>query len=274
MKRALALMGISLALGRGVRASPRNEGPAPPDTIRSAPSSRPEPTLPMLPSVSRVRIEAARDRVVIVEDIDLPRGEWQSGGLDLYAAFGAPGPPVAVDAYLVGLIPVERDRHAYGPEDRIAIRTAPRRTPGALVLLGRPLMAGVALHVTDGQLRRAYASGDRAVLRIRTLLRPPATDSSGARDVVVRLGTADGLPMTLDRIQIASLDATMRIARAEATLCGPEADPWPLSIMGAAVPRDPAQAPSRPAPAPVSPSAAVRHASDDLCVRWWVDEHR
>jgi hypothetical protein len=54
----------------------------------------------MLPSIARVRVEAARDRVVVLEEVNLPRGDWQSGGLDLFVAFGAPGTPVAVDAKL------------------------------------------------------------------------------------------------------------------------------------------------------------------------------
>ena len=62
--------------------------------------ARPAPPLPMLPSVARVRIEAARDRVVLLEEVNLPRGDWRSGGLDLFVAFGAPGTPVAVDARL------------------------------------------------------------------------------------------------------------------------------------------------------------------------------
>ena len=61
---------------------------------------RPRAPLPMLPSVARVRVEVARERVVVEEEVALPRGAWSSGGLDLHAAFGAPGTPTAVDAQI------------------------------------------------------------------------------------------------------------------------------------------------------------------------------
>lgn len=222
----------------------------------------------MLPRVSLVRVEAARDHVLILEDIDLPRGDWQSGNLDLYAAFGAPGPPLAVDAALVGLVPEERDSRSYSPEERVATRTSTRRSPGTSLLLGQSHMAGVVLHVAERQLRRAYASGDRAVLRIRTLVRAPTADATGARDVVVRLGIAGGLPMTLGKIQVVSAEPTARIVNAEATLCGSEADGWPLAVVGAGLSGAFAD---RPRQAPLEPSAAVRHPGDDLHVRWWTD---
>ena len=51
---------------------------------------------------------------------------------------------------------------------------------------------------------------------------------------------------------------------AEARLCGPEADPYPLAV--SVLPKG-----SRPVdrPAPVAPVLSVRHASDDLCIRFW-----
>lgn len=269
MNRSLALLGLSLSLGRQVQASPHGHAAAQLSPIRAPSGPGPDPGLPMLPSVSRVRVETAHDRIVIVEDVDLPRGDWHSGNLDLHAAFGAPGPPLALDAVLVGLVPDERDGRATGPDDRVTTRTAPSRATGSALLLGRQQMAGVTLHVRESQLKRAYASRDRAVLRIRTLLRPPAADSTGAHDVVVRLGIADGLPMTLGRIQIVSRDATARIARAEAVLCGADADPWPLSIT---VFNGADSAPNAPRTQPaLAPSAAVRHATDDLCIRWWTN---
>ena len=61
------------------------------------------------------------------------------------------------------------------------------------------------------------------------------------------------------------------IARAEANLCGPEAEGLPLAV--SVIPK--AERPLSPAPAwsggvgPIVPAMAVRHASDDLCIRWW-----
>lgn len=264
---AIALAGLSLLPVRSAAANPHGQPTARSLLVRPAADPSPDPGLPMLPSVGRVRIEAARDRIVIVEDIDLPQGDWRYGDLDLYAAFAAPGPPIAVDAHLVAATPEERSARSFGPDDRVATRVVARRGAGVSLLLGKPEMAGVVLHVGDRQLRRTYASAEHAVLRIRSLVRSPAPDSTGARDVVVRLGIAGGLPMTLGRIQIVSREPEAAIARATATLCGPEADPWPLSVLPAHRLTGPSSA--QIPPLTVAPSAAVRHASDDLCIRWW-----
>jgi hypothetical protein len=124
-------------------------------------------------------------------------------------------------------------------------------------------MAGFVVRAKDAQLRRAYASGDAAILRIRSLLTPPPSGAAGARDVVVRLGAVAGQPLALEKVQLVALDPRSTVTRAEATLCGPEADALPLAIGGSPRPGD---APSWKTIAPVT---AVRHASDDLCVRWW-----
>jgi hypothetical protein len=219
----------------------------------------------MLPSVARVRVEAARDRVVLLEEVNLPRGDWQSGGLDLFVAFGAPGTPVAVDARLAPVPVGAVEARPEDPGDAVVVDPVIRHTPASQPLLGRPTMAGVVLHVKEAQLRHAYALSDTVALRVRSLLSPPAADATGARDVVVRLGFAAGQPLALEKVQIVSAEAKAWITRAEATLCGPEADPWPLSV--ALLPRPSDAAP--PNARTVAPAMAVRHASDDLCVRWW-----
>jgi hypothetical protein len=264
MTRALLAAGIVLALnGHGHAKTPAKKGaatplPAPPVYVR------PAPPLPMLPRIGRVRVEAARDRLVVVEDVLFPRGDWTSGGLDLYIAFGAPGTPIAIDARLIAPSPGGLDAHPEEAGDPVALERSPRRNAGAQPLLGKPQMAGVVAHVKESQLRRVYGAGELAVLRIRSLLVAPAADATGARDVVVRLGIAGGLPLTLSHVQVASLEAQPWITRAEATLCGPEASPLPLtvSVVGA-------QGGSHAASGTVAPEYALRHASDDLCIRWW-----
>ncbi len=263
MRASVAGLSLTLALfGRlpklpAPTASARPSSPQPP-----APVHRDAP-LPMLPSVSRVRVEAARDRVLIMEEINLPRGDWREGNLDFYVAFGAPGPPIAVDVRLFGLPPGESETRLEDSGDPVAVEPAVRRVPTVQMLLGKPQMAGVVVHVKESQLRRAYASSDLVVLRVRTLLHPPAPSDDGAYDVVVRLGMSGGLPMTIGHIQVASLEKSPWLSKGEARLCGPEADPWPLSV--AVVPR-----PARIDPgATIAPSLALRHASDDLCIRWW-----
>jgi hypothetical protein len=197
--------------------------------------------------------------------VSLPRGDWTAGSLDLYAAFGSPGTPIAVDARLFALPEGQTDPRADDAGDAVSVEPAIRHSSSSQLLLGRPNMAGVVLHVGGDVLRRAYGSAEVALLRIRSLLSPPSRDEAGAQSVVVRLGIASGLPLTLSKVQVVSVEPKSAIQRAEATLCGPEADARPLSI--SVIPR----LPDAPwwAPVTIAPSMATRHPSDDLCVRWW-----
>jgi hypothetical protein len=222
--------------------------------------------MPMLPSVARVRVEVGRDRVVVIEDINLPRGDWRGGDLDLYAAFGAPGTPIAVDAHLLAVPEGASEPGGEEPGETASVQAAIRRSPGTTMLLGKPQMAGFVVRLKEASLRRTLSGGDLATLRLRTLLPPPVADDEGARDLVVRLGVFGGLPMTIGRIQVVSLEKPPWLSRGEARLCGPEADPWPLSV--SVLPRPPAEGRTGPANA-IAPSQALRHASDDLCIRWW-----
>ena len=265
MKRVAVTLAVAVPLAATAHAKPP---PAhPPAHPFPGPHSfvRPAPPLPMLPSVARVRVEAARDRVVLLEEVNLPRGDWQSGGLDLFVAFGAPGTPVAVDAKLAPVPVGAAESRPDDPGEPVPVEPVLRHTPASQPLLGRPTMAGVVVHVKDAQLRHAYALSDTVALRVRSLLSPPAADATGARDVVVRLGFAAGQPIALEKVQVVSVEPKPWITRAEASLCGPEADPWPLSLTLLPHPTD--------APAPtartIAPPMAVRHASDDLCIRWW-----
>lgn len=263
MRSAVAWAGVALLLvgrsGKGMAADPVARLPSHARTRSSA------PPLPMLPSVARVRLELTRDRIVLLEEVNLPRGDWDSGDLRFYVAFGAPGTPIAVDARLVPIAPGTLESRLEDGGEPLTVEPAVRRTPSVQALLGRPQMAGVVAHVSEAQLRRGYATTDLVGLRIRSLMPPPAADSSGAHDVVVRLGVPGGSPLTLGRLQLVSLEARPWITRAEATLCGPDADPWPLAM--ALLPRTSSQ------PAAVrsviAPSMAVRHSTDDLCIRWW-----
>jgi hypothetical protein len=121
--------------------------------------------------------------------------------------------------------------------------------------------------VKEADLRRAYATSELAALRVRSLLAPPAAAVDGERQVVVRLGVANGLPLTIGSVQVVSRDLPP-VVRAEAVLCGPDADPHPLAVWLTS-PVSPPRAAALPAEGPIAPAMAVRHASDDLCVRWW-----
>ena len=223
----------------------------------------------MLPSVARVRVEVARDRVVVEEDVALPHGAWSSGGLDLHAAFGAPGTPTAVDAQISAEAAGATEAQGGPAGEVVSVEPEPGALGGAHPLLGSARMAGVVLRVKESQLRRVYAASEVALLRVRSLLALPSADADGRREVIVRLGAPEGTPLTLGRIQVVSFEAGGWIARAAASLVGPDADPWPLSVT--LLPKTaPAAAPRAPdAERPIAPTMAVRHASDDLCVRWW-----
>jgi hypothetical protein len=128
-------------------------------------------------------------------------------------------------------------------------------------------MAGVVVHVKEADLRRAYATSELAALRVRSLLAPPAAAVDGERQVVVRLGIAGGAPLTLGSVQVVSRDLPP-VARAEAVLCGPDADSHPLALSLASPVSRPG-ASGRSGEPLIAPAMAVRHSSDDLCVRWW-----
>ena len=271
MRRAAVALAVTVRLASPAHAArPSHARPAAGRSPAHAPGVapawvRPAPPLPMLPSVARVRVEAARDRVVVLEEVNLPRGDWESGGLDLFVAFGAPGTPLALDARLAAVPLGAPEARTEDAGEALPVEPAVRHLPSMQLLLGRPTMAGVVIHVKDGQLRRAYASSDVVALRIRSLLSPPAADPSGARDLVVRLGFAAGQPLALEKVQVVSAEPTPWITRAEATLCGPEADPWPLSL----TPAPHLAEPLAPGGRTIPPAMAVRHASDDLRIRWW-----
>ncbi len=225
----------------------------------------PVPVLFSLPSVPRIRIEAARDQLLVVHDITLPRGDWRAGDVELYVAFGAPGAPRAIDARIYALDPEADVVPTASPYEAIRVERAPRRPASAYALLGPPLMGGAVLHVPDAAFRRATSPAGAARIQVRTLLELPAEDARTGREVLVRLGVRGGTPLAMGHLEIASLAPAPSIVRAEAHLCGPDADPYPLAI---AVSPPPASRSIEP-PLPVAPVLAVRHSTDDLCVRFW-----
>ena len=249
---------LLVALATTVAASASGAPPA----ARPAPKPAPPPLapLPMLPSVCRVRVEVLKAALVVIEEVLLPRGEWSGDALDLYVAFGAPGVPRAIDAHLLpvadGALEPEEDEAG----EALALDRAPRRPPTAHALLGKDAMAGVVVHVKKDALTRALVPGSMAALRMRMVLDLPEEELSGARGVVVRLGASRGTPLTLGRLSIASKPGAVPVARAEAHLCGPEADPTPLAVARLKT------------PGAIAPVLAVRHATDDLCLRFWRDD--
>jgi hypothetical protein len=220
----------------------------------------------MLPSIPRVRIEILKAQLLVIEEVNLPRGEWKSDNLDFYVAFGAPGAPRAVDAQLIAVGDGALEPEEDDAGEALVVDRVPHRPVSAHPLLGRDNMAGVVVHVKREAFARALGPGNMAALRVRTALDLPEEDSDGAHGVVVRLGASRGTPLTLGRITLTAKPGAVSPSRADAHLCGGDADKTPLAI--ALVPKPPAAA-ALPVTAPIAPVLAVRHATDDLCIRFW-----
>lgn len=191
----------------------------------------------------------------------LPRGEWKGEALRFHVAFGAPGPR-AIDAHLVAMQDGELEADDDEAGEALKTERVARRPPNAHPLLGRDSMAGVVVLLPADALATAFARADMAALRIRSLV-DATDDASGATSVVVRLGASRGTPLTLGRIVAAATAPAPPLARAEAKLCGPEADEHPLAV--GTTPRLPPTERS----AAIAPVLSVRHATDDLCIRLW-----
>jgi hypothetical protein len=203
-----------------------------------------------------VTLDVGVGHVTITADIEIPRGDWQSGDVDLFVAFGAPGTPRAIDAHLVS---AEGSAGA-GAGEPVALELVGRRPSRAFGLFGRSSMAGVVIHLREAAFRRA-TSGGVTHLVLRALHELPIVAPLGGLEVVVRLGSEGGAPVALGRIVVRASDGAPRVRRADARLCGPEADPYPLAISTDASTTAPPRA--------VAPELAVRHLTDDLCVRFW-----
>ena len=265
----VALAPTAGALGMAGAASAAPSKPAPHAVSKPAAPAAPLAPLPMLPSVPRVKLDILKTQLVVVEEVNLPRGEWKNEALDFYVAFGAPGMPRAVDARLVAVADGALEPEDADAGEVLAVERMPHRPSSAHALLGKDSMAGVVVHVKRDSLAKAFTPGNMAALRLRTALDLPEEDSGGARGVVVRLGSSRGTPLTLGRLVVAAKGGAPAPARAEAHLCGSEADPTPLAV--AILPR-PALAllgSAAPSPPAIAPVLAVRHASDDVCIRFW-----
>jgi hypothetical protein len=213
------------------------------------------PPLPSLPVIARIKIEVAPAHVVITEDVRFSRGDWKSGDVDLFVAFGVPGVPRAFDAKVIAIAEEELDAADGAAGEPVAVERASRRPARARLLLGRESMAGVVVHLKEPAMRRAFSGGDALVLRLRSLV---PTEGTG-RDLVVRLGVEDGPPAALASIDVV---AGKEITSVEAKYCGPHADPYPVAAH-----LWPARVTPISYPRPAAPLAVTRHADDDLCVR-------
>ncbi len=217
--------------------------------------------LPSLAVITRARVEVMRDALVVIEDVTFARGDWSSGDLDLFVAFGAPGVPQAFDAHLVATPPDSFGAPLDQAGEALPTERATHKPDRVTPFIGSPHMAGEIVHCKEVALRRGFSASGVVTVRVRSLLTAPPADATGAREVVVRLGTMPGNPLALASIELASKDPRLLLQAADAQLCGPEADAFPLAVTSTPVL-------ARGAPFPVTPLGVVRRSTDDLCLRW------
>ena len=213
-----------------------------------------------------MKVDVLKTQLVVIEEVNLPRGEWKSEALDFYVAFGAPGAPRAIDARL-----------ACGRRRRARARGRGRR--GARRRSRAPSPCVCASAASDATRWRASsctssASRSRAPSRPATWRRSASGPSSicprrtarGARGVVVRLGASRGTPLTLGRLSArGQAGRADPVARRSAPL-RPRRRRNPARHRAVPAPRVTAAPPATP---PIAPVLAVRHPSDDLCIRFW-----
>jgi len=241
----------TLAIAAGLCFPPRAPAPAPSHPLPSHP-------LPSLPVVSRVRLDVARDHVVVTTDLRFSRGDYRAGDVAFYVAFGVPGAPQAAEAQLVSQPAEVLEVPEGAPSEPLRLERASSRPPNVQPALGRGHVAGLVVRVPGALFQRATDAGRWAFVRIRTLQSMPVPDATGGRDLIVRLGDALGQPVTVAAVEIAPVPALgTKLPRTEATLCNPKSEARLLSLRGQPLPVG-----------SVAPSLALRLPGDDLCLRF------
>ncbi len=215
--------------------------------------------LPALPTISAVRVDVGREHAVVVQDIRIARGAWTGGDQRLFVAFGAPGVPDAFDARILSAAAPKFDVPASAAGVELKRERVPRASPNAQLLLGQQHMAGFEILIGADAFRRATEGGAFAVIRLRSVLDAPKPAPDQSRELLVRLGISKSFPLTVERIDMTSNGEL--VERAEAHLCGSDADQHPLVVHIGPPNFTPRYA--------ISPSQAVRHDSDNLCIRYW-----
>ncbi len=223
------------------------------------PRLKPALPLPVLATLRLVDLAVDGGLVVVSEAFQLARNEWERGDLRVCIGHGAPGAPKAFDAKFESLDTSPKADGASAGQT-LATEFAPFCPVNARLLLGGAHMATQVVTIPATAITSAFGNGELALLRIRFLIEAPPKDRDGGRELLLRLGAPEDAPITLASIAIASRVEKVAVTRAEATLCGPSADPASLTVEGA---------PSTLAT--LNPSLAIRRASDELCVRYWTN---
>lgn len=207
--------------------------------------------------IARVRVEARRDRVRVTTDVVVWSSARRPPALSVYAAYGAPGPPLAADAQLLAVPRGYLDAPDGSSGQPLPLHfsaTAPRSSE---LVLGSPRMAGSTITVGTAPMAATLAPSGAACLRLSTVRPMPPPGPNGAREIVVRLGTRAGAPLVLDEVEVTG----EHVARRDVELCeGAHAPDRSLEAT-------PVRHGERSG---VTPALARRTASDALCVRLWL----
>jgi hypothetical protein len=211
----------------------------------------------MLPSVSRVHVDVMPTHLIVTRDVTLPRGDWTTGDLAMHVGWDATL-PIAFDARLLAAADGELGAQPAARGEALTVELAQRP---ALSLFGGKELVGANVLVPQALFSRMLAPGNMAVLRVREVLRVPPKDDVGDRQLLIRLGAANGVPLTLARIEVRRGEGVADLSSVRAELCGREAVATPLFVFveGGS---------DRPDPQAIAPVLATRHASDDLCLRF------
>jgi hypothetical protein len=245
---ALLLLPLAIAAVGHVRAVPHAVHHAPP------------PPLPALPVIARIRVDVAKDHVLVVHEIVMARGTFAGGDMDLWVSFG-PTMPRAFDVHLLAVKPGASGPAPTDVGEPVTTDKASHRPWRAHPLLGRSSMAGEVLHLRESAFRRAVAASGVLALRIRQVLPPPEADPQGAREIAIRLGLESGAPLTVRHVELSTSEPAGWLTAASAQLCGPNADRYAIGFS-----RLPAGVPQTLFA--IDPASATRRSTDDLCVRW------
>ncbi|MEB2321868.1 MAG: hypothetical protein OZ921_05095 [Sorangiineae bacterium] len=204
--------------------------------------------------MSRVRVEPHGARALVVTDVLLAGDAASAPALAVFAAYGAPGPALAVAAELIA-VPAG---HLSAPGDargkRVPLEPVTRAPDDAALVLGPTNMAGSAARLSESELREALAASGAATLRVRAAYQTAAAETPEQRELLIRLGAQGETPLTLGLVE---LDGDAVSAR-RAWLCGPHAASTPLAL----APRRADEARG------LAPPLALRAADDALCVSW------
>lgn len=208
------------------------------------PPPKPPRHIPHPIEIAQIDVEIAAERALITSELHLSRGRWKDEDLRVHVAYGAPGAPLAFEAWLCKT-----------PSDEACValsrETSYRAPSDAAFVIGPQIMAGETIEIPAAALSDAFDGSDKAIVKLRQLRPLPEAGASGDRELLIRLGQARKRPYPLGSIDIRGQEG-ISIHQAEARLCGVDVEErtFPLS------------------PELASISSMPRKGHEDLCIRF------